>query len=184
MAFNFHENLDVGNFDTRTPPSFVSRGRHGTGTVFRKIFSPWDSPPKLRPGIPRPGPSSRSQIFQFWVPVPNPRFSGFASESRIFDGILQIPAVPFVPDFSMRPGPSHGSRIFQVSTFEFESRSQSRILKWVPITIPDFRDCGIPGTLSRMPTSVRKVRKCSQRKIFAYKILIRNSDILVKTFTK
>ena len=61
----------------------------------------------------------------------------------------------------MRPGPSPGSRIFQISVpvpdpanFEFESQFQSRILKWVPVPVPDFRDrdCGIPGTLSRMPT--------------------------------
>ena len=97
---------------------FSFRGRHGTGTVSRKIFSPRDrvpeffsprdSPPKLSPGIPRPanlspGPSPRSRIFQFWVPVPvpNPGFSDFASrsrsQSRIFCGIPQIPAVPFVP---------------------------------------------------------------------------------------
>ena len=56
---------------------------------------------------------------------------------------------------------SPGSRIFQIlvpvpdpANFEFESRSQSRILKWVPVPVPDFldRDWGIPGTLSRIPT--------------------------------
>ena len=104
------------------------RGRHGTKTVSRKIFSPRnrvpelfsrrDSRTKLSPGIPRPaklspgiprpanlspGPSPRSRIFQFWVPVPvpNPGFSDFASRSRFqsrnFCGIPQIPAVPFVP---------------------------------------------------------------------------------------
>ena len=66
---------------------------------------------------------------------------------------------------SMRPGPSPGSRIFQISVpvpvpdpanFEFESRSQSQILKWVPVPDPDQdyrgRDFGILGILSRMPT--------------------------------
>ena len=75
----------------------TNRRRHGTGTMPWKIFSsrvrvpeflsPRDSPPKLSPGNPRhanlsPGPSPRSRIFQFWVPVPNPGFSDFASRSR------------------------------------------------------------------------------------------------------
>ena len=99
-------------------PEILGRGRNGTGTVCRKIFSlrdrvpeffsPRDNPAKLSPEIPRPanlspGPSPRSRIFQFWVPVPvpNPGFSDFASRSRSlsrnFCGIPQIPAVPFVP---------------------------------------------------------------------------------------
>ena len=105
---------DCGGF--RILGTVYTRGRHGTGTVSRKIFSPRDrvpeffsprdGPPKLSPGIPRPanlspGPSPRSRIFQFWVPVPipNPGFSDFASrsQSQIFCGIPQIPAVPFDP---------------------------------------------------------------------------------------
>ena len=61
----------------------LGRSRHGTGTVFQKIFSLWDqvpeffsprdSPPKSSPGIPRPtnlspGPIPRSRIFPFWGP--------------------------------------------------------------------------------------------------------------------
>ena len=80
----------------------MSRGRHGTGTVSRKIFRPQESPPKLSFGIPRPGPSPRSQIFQFWVPVPNPGFSDFASRSDFRDQDCGIPGTlsrMLTPDF-------------------------------------------------------------------------------------
>ena len=109
-----------------------TRSRHGIGTVSRKIFSPQDrvpeffsprdSPAKLSPVIPRPANLS---------PGPSPI-------SRIFQFWVPVPN----PGFS------------DPANFEFESRSQSRILKCVPVPVPDFRDrdCGIPGTLSRMPT--------------------------------
>ena len=131
-------------------------------------------PQKLSPGIPRPAnlsPSPRSRIFQFWVPVPvpNPGFSEFASVSLPSASVpkVSLPSPGFLagsrkPRLSLL---SRWSRIFQISVpvpvpdpanFEFESRSQSPILKWVPISVPDFwdRDCGISGTLSRMPTQV------------------------------
>ena len=68
-----------------------------------------------------------SLVPQIWVsvPVPDPGFQ------------FWIPVPVANPGFS-----------------DFVSRSQSRILKWVPI--PDFRDryCEIPGKLSRIPTPV------------------------------
>ena len=79
------------------------------------------------------------------------------------------------PRFLRRPSPNSRSRTFQIwfpvpvpdpANFEFESRSQSRILKWVPVPVPDFRDrdCGIPGTLSRMPTpGTGQIKNCGYR---------------------
>ena len=107
-----------------TKTSVLYRGRHGTGTVSRKIFSPRDrvpeffslrdSPAKLSPGIPRPAnlspdpsprsrisnfsPSPRSRKFGIWVPIPVP-YPGF-----------QISAQVPVPDFKMSPSPCPGSR--------------------------------------------------------------------------
>ena len=72
---------------------------------------------------------SRSRIPDFLILPPGP-----SPGSRIFQISVPVP----VPDFLMRPGPSPGSQIFQISVpvrvpdpanFEFESRSQSRILK-------------------------------------------------------
>ena len=66
-----------------------NRGRHGTGTVSRKILSSRDSPGILRPANLSPGPESR--IFWFCAPVP----------AQIF----QISAPVPVPDFKMSLGP-------------------------------------------------------------------------------
>ena len=84
----------------------LNRGRRGTTTVSRKIFSPRDSLPKLSPGNPRPanlspGPSPRSQIFWFCVlvPVRGPDFSNFSPSLR--SRMLWI----WVPAFKMSPVP-------------------------------------------------------------------------------
>ena len=60
-----------------------SRGQHRIGTVPENFQSPkvesWN--PSFRKS------ESRSRIFQFWVPVPNPGFSDFASRDRDY-GIM------------------------------------------------------------------------------------------------
>ena len=63
------------------------RGRYGTGTMSRKIFSPRDSPPRLCPRFPRPANLS-------------PRFFNFESRFRIPDFLI---FASLVPGFSQDP---------------------------------------------------------------------------------
>ena len=74
------------------------RGRHGAGTVSRKIFSPRYSPPNLSHWIPHlanlsPCPSPRSRISQFWVPVsvPVPDFKMSTGHGPRFPGLSRMP---------------------------------------------------------------------------------------------
>ena len=114
------------------------------------------------PGIPRPkhlscGPSPGFWNLEFRVPVSVPRLVTILVRKYTFPVHAQ--------DICSSPDPSPVFRIFQISdpvpvpiptNFEFVSRSKSQILLGipVPVRVQDFqnRDCGIPETLSRMPT--------------------------------